>query len=293
MSTMNLTKKPSSIVPSYARLPLGIAVGILVFAPLAYYWEVGRSLTVSHSPTTWAQFATYLGGVTGPTLALIASWLVVVNVRESLNLTTRQIELLMKQQASDEAETTFKLATEVHSKRLEHFEGIKTMTSLVSEIEELAFKDIESFKGVLSTTEYESKVNLQLHTAYIEIRSAYEELLGPYMSTARLCLEMLFELETGTSVSPKTVGPSLQRTTLQSKVYMTMLSEEETRLLLLEAAYYDRKLGAMLSWADVRVPIIPDYVINDMSPVTCALHDGYGAIHSKVILDRIDYFYET
>ena len=81
------------------------------------------------------------------------------------------------------------------------------MTSLVSEIEELAFKDIESFKGVLSTTEYESKVNLQLHTAYIEIRSAYEELLGPYMSTARLCLEMLFELETGTSVSPKTVGP--------------------------------------------------------------------------------------
>ena len=147
MTTTNQSKSSPSRVPQYARLPLGIAVGVLIIVPLVFYAEVGRSLAFSHSPDDWERFATYLGGVAGPPLALIASWLVVVTVRESLNTMTKQTDILRKQMSiqgkqlsMQKGETTLNLLLDMHRNVLSQVD----IVAYVQEIEKEALPSLVS-----------------------------------------------------------------------------------------------------------------------------------------------------
>jgi hypothetical protein len=290
---LNLSKRLYSIMPpSYAVLPLTIAISILFVVPLVFYVEVGRFLVFSGSADAWVQFATYFGGIAGPPLALIASWLVVVTVRESLNMTADQMLIQEKQLSLQKEERTVTMSLDVHRNTLNQIEKSLDIAAFVNEIEMEALKRFWVHNKPPWTLDYENVIVKQLRYEYIQMRSLYEAQINLYMSSVCLCMEMLFKLDTGETVSKISMQSSSKPISpIPINIYLAMLSEEEIRLLFLEAAFHmDSTLAAILSWAKVRAPIINGWMINDMSDDTQALHDAYEVIDREIGLMRINYY---
>lgn len=52
--------------------PIGIILGILIlFSPIAFYMLWFRSYSISNAPEDWGDFGDYVGGVSGPIIALL------------------------------------------------------------------------------------------------------------------------------------------------------------------------------------------------------------------------------